>query len=202
MRGTRAALAAVALLAAGCGDLRVIPEGARVEPAEAPVSMAGLRMRSYSGPDLWQVIAADRADLYVQAQQATLENLSMAFYQGAEVVSSLQADHGVADLRNDEFRAEGRRQRIRLTREDQNVVLYAPQLVYDPERNQLSTEGEFVLVQLFEGGMAQVVRGVGVTTDPRLDRVELRRPRIERQSHLDLEAFEREVRPLTQENQP
>jgi hypothetical protein len=191
---------ALALLFAGCGELRVIPKEGEGTTQEVPITITGLKMSSYSGPRLTQVIEADRSQLYLNEQRALLDDLEMNFYEGDEVVSTLQADHGEADLATDDFHAEGRTQRIRITREDQRLILYANQLIYDPRENRLHTEGEFVIVQFLEGGSAQIIRGAGVTTDPRLERVELTGLRSERQTHLDLAAFEREVRPITQEN--
>ncbi|MBN1478584.1 LPS export ABC transporter periplasmic protein LptC, partial [Candidatus Sumerlaeota bacterium] len=103
------ALLSLAALAVGCGDLQVIPEEGEQVPTEIPVTMRGVHLTSYY-PDgtVSQVIEAESVELYQTSEVAHLNGFLLSFYENQELVSTLEGDYGVADLRSDELYAQAR----------------------------------------------------------------------------------------------
>lgn len=190
----------VALLSAlclGCGDLHVI-SGPPAEEAEIPIRITGMEMRTFVGDSLDQVVTAASAEMYQDARQTRLEDFTLSFYEeGSEIpISSIQGDYAVTDHNTGQFEAEARDDRIVVTRSDDRITLLATTFKFDAERDELGTDQPFVLLQLQPGGGAQVFRGVGITTDRRMEVIQFRHPQVERLPSVDVDEFIRQERPL------
>jgi Lipopolysaccharide-assembly, LptC-related len=195
------ALLSLTALAVGCGDLQVIPQEGEQLPTEIPVRMTGVHMTSYL-PDgsVGQVIEAESVELYQTSQVAHLNGFLLHFYEGQDLVSTLEGDHGLADLQSDDLYAEAEERHIRIARHDKGAILYARRFAYDPLEGELFTDEHFTLVQMLEDGSAQIIQGEEVRADRRLEVIRFSRDlQIRHESHLDLDAFDREIRPLNRE---
>lgn len=195
------ALLSLMALAVGCGELQVIPEEGEQLSTEIPVTMSGVHMTSYL-PDgsVAQVIEAESVELFQTSQVANLTGFVLHFYEGQELVSTLEGDHGVADLRSDRLYAEARDQHIKIARHDRGAILYARRFAYDPVEGELFTDEPYTLVQVLEDGSAQITQGEVIRTDRRLEVYRFTGGlQARHESHLDLEAFDREIRPLNRE---
>ncbi|MBN1475256.1 hypothetical protein JXA47_00735, partial [Candidatus Sumerlaeota bacterium] len=64
---------------------------------------------------------------------------------------------------------------------------------------ELFTDEPFTLVETLEDGSARIIRGQEIRTDRRIEVYRFSHPQFSYESHLDLDAFDREVRPLNRE---
>jgi LPS export ABC transporter protein LptC len=194
------ALLTLTAMAVGCGDLQVIPGEDEQLPTEIPVRMSGVHMTSYY-PDgtVSQVIEAESVELYQESQEARLYGFLLSFYENQELVSTLEGDRGVADLRSDQLYAEAVDEHIRIARHDRGVILYARRFAYDPVEGELFTDEPFTLVDRLDDGSAQIIRGQEIRTDRRIQVYRFSHPQFSYESQFDPDAFDRENRPLNRE---
>jgi hypothetical protein len=203
-RSLALALVFLPLMLAGCEDLTTSPLlGARTA-REIPVEITGLTMHSHTGDRLDHIVRADRSELYQRGQRAVLEEFSLEFFEpgSEEAVSTLEADHGEVNLETNTCVALAEEELIRITRRDQGTVLYTRDFHYDPEVGELYTADRFILLSRQRDGSFQELRGQEIRTDRGLNWVEFNTMRQRGLGHIDLEEYEREIRPLNPEPTP
>ncbi len=190
-------IAALPLLIA-CGELKIIPSEDSAGAEDIPVVITGLELRSYTGDQVVQVIEAASAELYHEDRRTLLQTVSLEFYENSEPVSILNAVRGEISLDQDSFLAD---ERVRIIRLDQGATLYATHFTYDPDTETLFSDAPFALVQETADGSVREIRGIGVTTDRRLEQIDFRQPGIRTLTDFDREQYERNIfETLTEES--
>jgi hypothetical protein len=188
MRSVTLLIALLCIVA--CGEPKIIPQGGEVVSEELPVRLEGIHLTVHSEHGLPErTVQAERADVYLDSQRAALENLVLEFRQGNQPQY--------------EFRAEGRTEHIKITRHDNNEMIYARTFNFRAADDALFTEDPFIRVEVSEsGGSAVVTEGEGLLTDPSMEQTEIRRFSIHSVPSFDAAEFDRLNRPLPEEETP
>lgn len=170
-RAAPAALPALLLLLAGCGDeeQRVEVAGPELMEMGADQVMVDLTHSMTREGVRAGELRADTAYVFSESSTVRLRNVDVTFYdEGGRPDARLTADSGRYDLQTGDMEAHGRVV-VRDTAEDER--LETPQLLYDALTGDLRTDTAFVW---HRGG--DVLRGTGLVTDPSFSDVRVERP--------------------------
>ena len=152
--------------AAGCRTEEATPtsnDSAVRPPSEG---MRGISLQNFREAATRWVLQADTASVFREKKRVEAEWVVIDFYEGDDHVSRLTADRGILEQNTDDLEVRGN---VRVTSDD-GALLETEVLFWDHQASRIHTD-EFV--RITRGG--DVLTGVGLVTDPGLDRVEIKR---------------------------
>ena len=157
----------VPVLVAACQSGAEPPVAALTQADSADQVLFGVRVVLHNNGLNRALLLADTAMMFEDNTRTELRNVSTTFYtpEGAKN-ATLTARQGTYNVRLGSMEARGD---VVVLTED-NRKLTTPQLRYDPQRNEISSDSAFRLTE--PGGWAS---GTGFIADPNLDNIRIHR---------------------------
>ena len=157
-------LGLASLVAAGCRSDNGNPAATDETVRPPSEGMRGISLQNFREGDTRWVLHADSASVFRERKRVEAEWVVIDFWDGERHVSRLTADRGILQQSTDDLEARGN---VRVTSED-GTVLKTEVLFWDHGASRIHTE-EFVEIVRDD----DILTGIGLVTDPGLDRIEL-----------------------------